>query len=246
MSSAHLVWFITGTTSGFGHALTIAAHNRGDKVIATARDVSRIQDLKEKGADILQLDVTDNLDNVKAIAKKAVDIYGRIDVLVNNAAYLQIGTMEETTPEETFAQYNTNVFGLLNVCRAFLPYMRQRKSGVILQVGSKYSWDGVINCGLYTSSKFAVRGIAETMALELQPFNIRVHCIEPGYFIRTPVFNVGKRTPYISRIPDYEPITRPIEDFLVSFNEKQPGDPRKLAEVMIDIAKQEGFAAGKK
>ncbi|KAG8948373.1 hypothetical protein FRC03_000738, partial [Tulasnella sp. 419] len=97
MSSSQLVWLITGTTSGFGRDLTLAALKRGDKVIATARDVSRIQDLKEQGADTLRLDVTDTLDNLKAIAKEAVAIHGRVDVLVNNAAYILVGAIEENT-----------------------------------------------------------------------------------------------------------------------------------------------------
>ncbi|KAG8895573.1 hypothetical protein FRB99_000457, partial [Tulasnella sp. 403] len=132
MSTNQLVWLITGTSSGVGRDLTLEALKRGDKVIATARNTSKIDPaLRANGAELLQLDVTDSLDNLKIVAGRAIGIYGRVDVVVNNAGYVLVGAIEENTPEETFAQFNTNVFGALNVTRAFLPHMRKRKSGTI-------------------------------------------------------------------------------------------------------------------
>ncbi|KAI0293624.1 hypothetical protein B0F90DRAFT_1393384 [Multifurca ochricompacta] len=139
MSSAtSLVWLITGTSSGVGRDLTLAALQRGDKVIATARarSIGQLDQLREKGADVLELDVTSPIDKLHEIAKQAVAIHGRVDVLVNNAGYVLVGAIEENTPQETYDQFNTNVFGGLNVARAFLPYMRQRKSGSVVWIGS--------------------------------------------------------------------------------------------------------------
>ncbi|KAG8910060.1 hypothetical protein FRC02_007407, partial [Tulasnella sp. 418] len=231
--------------SGFGRDLTIAALKRGDKVLATARDVSRIQDLKELGADTLKLDVTDTLDNLNAVAKEGVAIHGRVDVIVNNAGYILAGTIEESTPEESYAQFNTNVFGVLNVTRAFLPYMRERRSGTVITIGSVGGWGGAINIGLYCATKFTIRGITESLALELEPFGIRALCIEPGYF-RTAFLKDGNRGAYVSRIPDYQSITGPAEERLRSYNGKQPGDPVKFVEVMLDVVRGEGVAAGRK
>jgi len=244
MAPKQLVWLITGTSSGFGRDLTLAALKRGDKVIATARNVNKIAELKAAGAEALQLDVTDSLDNLKAIAAKAVAIYGRVDVLVNNAAYAVVGSLEENTPQETLDQYNTNVFGVLNVTRAFLPNMRERRSGTIIIIGSSAGWTSAAGAGLYCSTKYAIRGIAETFHDELNPLGLKVHCIEPGYF-RTSLLSDANRTHYIPRIPDYAPAIKALDEMYTAYNGKQPGDPRKLAEIIVDLVRGEGVVAGK-
>ncbi|KAG6818670.1 hypothetical protein H0H93_002997 [Arthromyces matolae] len=227
--------------SGLGRDLTIAALKRGDKVIATARkrSLDKLDDLKAQGADILELDVTAPLETLNDIAKKAVKLYGRVDVLVNNA-----GAIEENTPEETFDQFNTNVFGALNVCRAFLPYMRARKSGTIIFIGSIGGWRSLANAGLYATTKFALRGISLSLHDEISPLGLRSICTEFGYF-RTPLLDTDHRAPQISRIPDYKPITDKANASLEKYNLKQPGDPKKGVEVMIDVVRGEGQAKGK-
>ncbi|KAK7459579.1 hypothetical protein VKT23_009561 [Stygiomarasmius scandens] len=140
--SSQLVWLITGTSTGIGRDLTLLALKRGDKVIATARgrSLSKLEELKAQGADTLELDVGWPLERLQQLAKDAVAIHGRVDVLVNNAGYFLVGALEENSAEETLQQFNTNVFGALNVTRAFLPHMRERKYGTIVWAGSIVGW----------------------------------------------------------------------------------------------------------
>jgi len=244
--SSQLVWIITGTSSGFGRDLVVAALERGDKVIATARgrSVSKLAELKDLGADVLELDVTAPLDKLQEIAKQAYDIHGKIDVVVNNAGYIHVGALEEVTPEETFAQFNTNVFGGLNVARAFLPYMRARKSGTVVWFGSVGGWRELAGGGLYSATKYCVRGISETLDVEISPLGLRSIVVEPGYF-RTDFLTADNRVPYTPRIADYPEITRRAHEGLEAHNGKQLGDPKKGVEVIIDIVKGEGAAKGR-
>ncbi|ESK94776.1 serine 3-dehydrogenase [Moniliophthora roreri MCA 2997] len=246
MSPSQLVWLITGTSTGFGRELALAALRRGDKVIATARarSLSQIDDLKEKGAAALQLDVTASLEDLQAVAKKAVRIYGQIDVVVNNAGYVLVGAIEENTPEESFDQFNTNVFGAINVTRAFLPYMRERKAGTIIFLGSLGGWRSCPAVGLYAATKWALRGISATLHDEIAPLGLRSICADPGYF-RTSFLDPSHRKPYSPRIQDYNEVTGEYEAALQAYNNKQPGDPLKAAEVMVDVVRGEGVAEGK-
>ncbi|KAJ7465914.1 hypothetical protein FB451DRAFT_1261318 [Mycena latifolia] len=242
--SSHLVWLITGTSAGLGRELVIAALKRGDSVIATARSVTKLADLKEQGADVLELDVTAPLDELHAIAKKAVAIHGRIDVVVNNAGYILVGAIEESTPEETLQQFNTNVFGALNVTRAFLPYMRPKKTGTIVFMGSVGGWHGVPNAGLYAATKYTLRGISETLHAELAPLGLRSTCIDFGYF-RTTFLDPAHRMPYVPRIADYDAMSARANAALLAYDGKQPGDPAKGIEAVLDIVRGEGRATGK-
>lgn len=234
-SAEGLVWLITGTSAGFGRELALCALGRGDKVIATsrARSFSKLHDLKEKGAAILKLDVTDTLENLKVVAQKAVGIWGRVDVLVNNAGYIQVGTLEELTPEETFAQMNTNVFGPLNVARAFLPYMRERKAGTVLWMGSIAAWQANPYSGLYSVSKWGMRAAAESLHLEISPLGLRSVCADFGYF-RTTFLANNQRSESVSRIADYQSLAEKKEAELVWYNGKQPGDPKKAMRVLVE------------
>ncbi|KAJ6544483.1 short-chain oxidoreductase [Mycena capillaripes] len=242
--SSKLVWLITGTSAGLGRDLALAALRRGDHVIATARSVTKLTDLNDKGADVLELDVTAPLDQLHAVAKKAAAIHGRIDVVVNNAGYILVGAVEESTPEETLQQFNTNVFGALNVTRAILPYMRAKKSGTVVFMGSVGGWHGLVNAGLYCATKYTLRGISESLHLEIAPLGLRSTCIDFGYF-RTTFLDPAHRAPYIPRIEDYNEITKKSNDALLAYDGKQPGDPAKGVEVVIDIVRGEGLAAGK-
>ncbi|KAF8075755.1 hypothetical protein FPV67DRAFT_1469077 [Lyophyllum atratum] len=244
--ASQLVWLITGTSTGLGRDLTLAALKRGDKVIATsrARSLAKLEDLKAQGADILELDVTSPLEDLKSIAEKANAIHGRIDVLVNNAGYILVGAIEENTPEESFDQFNTNVFGALNVSRAFLPYMRERKTGTVVFLGSLGGWRSVPNAGLYAATKFALRGISSSLHDEISPLGLRSICVDFGYF-RTAFLNADHRAPQVSRIQDYKPMTDKANAALEAYNGKQPGDPLKGVEVIADVVRGEGVAAGK-
>jgi len=244
--SQPLVWLITGTSSGFGKELSLALLERGDKVIATARSrsLTKLSDLKERGANTLELDVTAPLGQLHAVAKTAIAIHGKIDVVVNNAGYVAFGALEENTPEETLSQFNTNVFGALNVARAFLPHMRARKTGTIAWIGSLGGYRGAAGIGLYSASKYTMRGISESLHLEISPLGLRSIIFEPGYF-RTDLLTDDNRAPLVSRIPDYEPVVRKTHQDLVAHNGKQQGDPQKGAHVIIDVVKGEGAAKNK-
>ncbi|KAH8149682.1 uncharacterized protein LAJ45_06313 [Morchella importuna] len=219
------IWLITGTSSGFGGLLTKAALAHGDKVIATARDPAKIADLKALGAATLALDVTDTEENVNKTITAAVEIYGHIDILVNNAAYILEGAIEECSPEEEFKSWNTNVFGVTKVLRAVLPYMRLCRSGMIANMGSIGGWRG------YGGA-------------EVAPLGIDVVCIEPGYF-RTNFLAPGHRTSSAKHIADYDPVMEPLRNMLSAYNGKQPGDPEKGARVIVEILTKTGRVQGK-
>ncbi|KAK0194678.1 hypothetical protein F5146DRAFT_1102120 [Armillaria mellea] len=232
MSTSQLVWLITGTSTGIGRDLALAALARGEKVIATARarSVHQIGDLKDKGAETLELDVTAPLDELKEIAEKAVGIYGRVDVLVNNAGYILAGALEEST--------------YVLIARAFLPYMRARRTGTIVWVGSIGGWRSVPNAGLYGATKWALRGISETLHVEVQPLGLRSICIDLGYF-RTSFLTADHRKPHVARIDDYKELTGKVEAAFQAYNSNQPGDPKKGVQVMLDVVRGEGVAQGK-
>ncbi|KAJ3570408.1 hypothetical protein NP233_g4424 [Leucocoprinus birnbaumii] len=244
--STPLVWLITGTSSGIGRLLAIAALNRGDKVIATARarSVSQLDDLKERGAETLELDVTASIPDLQTAAAKAIRIYGKIDVLVNNAGYILVGAIEENSPEETLNQFNTNVFGALNVSRAFLPYMRERRTGTVIFIGSIGGWRSVPNAGLYAATKWTTRGISATLHEEIAPLGLRSICIDLGYF-RTSFLSSNNRSGWVPRIEDYRPMSEKAEAALQTYNGKQPGDPEKAVEIILDVVRGDGIAKGR-
>ncbi|KAF9025560.1 NAD(P)-binding protein [Hymenopellis radicata] len=236
--SSQLVWLITGTSSGIGRELTIAALKRGDKVIATARarSISQLEDLKSAGADILELDVTSSVDALGETAKKAIAIHGRIDVLVNNAG--------ELSAQETLDIYQTNLFGGINVARAFLPYMRPRKSGTLVWIGSVGGWIPAPMTGVYASAKHALRGISETLDQELAPLGLRSICMDFGTF-RTGLIDTTHHVPYTARIDDYRAPTEAFEKLIRDVDGKQPGDTGKAVEIIVDVVRGEGVAKGR-
>ncbi|KAL1938830.1 hypothetical protein VTO73DRAFT_11210 [Trametes versicolor] len=245
--SSSLVWLITGTSSGIGRELALAALKRGDKVIATGRkrSLAQVEELKAHGADVLELDVTAPLDQLKSVAQKAVAIHGRVDIVVNNAgAWLAVGALEEITPEATMDQFNVGLFGGMNVARAFLPYLRKQRSGMIVWNGSLCGWVGGAALGMYATVKHAMRGLSESLDAEIAPFGLRSICIEPGYF-RTKFISEGNRVPYDNKIEDYRESISALDAIFSSLDGKQPGDPVKLCEFIVDIVKGEGCAAGK-
>ncbi|KAG0640294.1 hypothetical protein HOY80DRAFT_1136091 [Tuber brumale] len=238
------VWLITGCSSGFGGLLARAALKNGDKVVATARDPKKIDDLKALGASTLALDVCDAEENIKKTIAEANSVHGRIDILVNNAAFILEGTIEESSAAEVSKIYNTNVFGPLTVTRAVLPYMRAQRSGTIANMGSIGGVRGTQGAGLYCSTKFAIAGITESLKAEVTHLGIDAVCIEPGYF-RTNFLAPGHRTPTAARIPDYDPVMDPIRNAFDTYDRAQPGDPEKGAQLIVEILTKSGRVAGK-
>ena len=175
-------WFITGASRGFGKEWSIAALERGDRVAATARDTSSVDDLVQQYGDAvlpIQLDVNDR-DAVFAAVAQAHDHFGGLDVVVNNAGYGQFGMIEEISEAEARAQFDTNVFGALFVTQAALPYLRAQGSGHILQVSSIGGISAFPNIGIYNASKWALEAFSQSLAAEVADFGIKVTLIEPG------------------------------------------------------------------
>jgi len=177
-------WFITGTSKGFGREWAIAALERGDKVAATARDTSTLEDLVSTYGDAvvpMQLDVTDH-DAAFAAVQEAHQRLGRLDVVVNNAGYGHFGMVEEITEAEARAQLETNLFGALWVTQAAVPLMREQGSGHIIQVSSIGGISAFPTVGIYHASKWALEGLSQALAQEVAGFGIKVTLVEPGGF----------------------------------------------------------------
>jgi len=207
------VWVVTGSSTGLGKSICLSALNRGHKVIATCRGdaQARLSDLVAKGAYALSLDVTAAPEELEEFARKAIQVYGHVDVLCNNAGYVQFGAFEELRPEEIMKQYSTLVFGPLNLSRVFLSHMRERRTGCIGNIGSRGSQMNIPGVGAYTSAKAALAALSQTLAAEVKSFGIRVVCIEPGDF-RTDVFT----QPIMAHraLKEYTHVTAPIINHL--------------------------------
>jgi NAD(P)-dependent dehydrogenase (short-subunit alcohol dehydrogenase family) len=231
------VWFITGTSRGFGREWTIAALERGDQVAATARDTKTLDDLAEKYGDALlpiQLDVTDR-DADFAAVKQAHDHFGRLDIVVNNAGYGHFGFIEELTEEEARAQIETNLFGALWVTQAALPYLRAQRSGHILQVSSIGGVVAFQNVGIYHASKWALEGFSQALAQEVASFNIHVTLIEPGGFDTDWAGPSSKRS---TPLPDYQEIHE-AADRARAQRASKSGDPKASAAAVLKIVDAE-------
>lgn len=224
------VWFITGCSKGLGRVLAEEVLKKGDQVAATARDVNTLADLVTKGAKAYKLDVNDEPE-VKSVTLRIAADFGRIDVLVNNAGYGLTGAIEETSDAEARAQMDTNVFGVLNCCRAVLPVMRQQKSGHFLQIASVAGWSAAPGLGIYNASKFALVGLSEALSLEVGALGIRVTIVEPGPF-RTEWAGSSMVDAKL-KIADYAATAHQTAKHLHGVSGKQEGDPVKAAKAMI-------------
>jgi NAD(P)-dependent dehydrogenase (short-subunit alcohol dehydrogenase family) len=196
------VWFITGTSRGFGREWSIAALERGDKVAATARDTASLDDLVEKYGDAIlpiSLDVTDREADFAAV-KQAHEKFGRLDVIVNNAGYGQFGFIEELSEAEARDQIETNVFGALWVTQAALPFLRAQRSGHIIQVSSIGGISAFGNIGIYNASKWALEGFSQALSQEVDSFGIAVTLVEPGGFSTD---WGGASAKHAAELPDY-------------------------------------------
>jgi len=235
------VWFITGASKGFGLEIAKAALAAGDKVVATVR--SNAEQLKsalqnENDVLVVNLDVTKE-DQVKQGVQDAISKFGRVDLLVNNAGYGLLASTEEASDEEVRKQYDTNVFGLLNVTRAILPHMRNQKSGHIINISSLFGYTASIpGFGLYGSTKFAVEGITEGLALEVKPLGIHVTAVAPGLF-RTNFASAESYQASKIVLDAYKETVGHVRSIIGHVDGNQPGDPSKLAQVIIQLAASE-------
>ncbi|WP_419804177.1 oxidoreductase [Terriglobus sp.] len=230
------VWFITGCSTGFGRLLAEAALKRGDRVVATARDDSKILDLTDQypqNALALTVDVTDK-DTILAGVQDAIETFGQIDVLVNNAGYGLSGAAEEASDDEIEQVIATNVFGLVDTTRAVLPHMRERRAGHILMLSSVAGLVGTQGLAYYNLTKFAVEGFSEALAQETKHLGIRVSIIEPGPF-RTDFLGRSGQTA-TQEIEDYKDSAGKLREYFNTQAGSQKGDPAKAVEAMLKLA----------
>ncbi len=229
------VWFITGASRGFGALVARAALARGDAVVATARDAAAITDVMGPHPQLLALplDVTHEVQAHTAVAR-AIERFGRIDVLVNNAGYGLLGAVEEASAVEVERVFATNVFGLLNVTRAVLPRLRAQGSGHVINLSSIGGIASSSGWGIYCATKFAVEALSESMAIELEPLGVRTTVVEPGYF-RTEFLSGNSLVSTASRIGDYAETVGAMRAFAAGANGQQPGDPQRLARAMLEL-----------
>ena len=233
------VWFITGSSTGFGRELAEELLEQGHKVVATARKPESLNDLATKfpeTARSVKLDVT-KPDEVRAAIAEAVKEFGRIDVVVNNAGYGLIGAVEEASIDQIRHQFETNVFGALDVIRAVLPQLREQKGGHILNLSSVGGFVGFPSSGHYSATKFALEAYSESLSKEAEHLGIKVTIVEPGAF-RTD-FNGRSLAVAENQLPDVYPSTKFFSDWLIENDGKQPGDPRKAAQAMIKAVEAE-------
>jgi NADP-dependent 3-hydroxy acid dehydrogenase YdfG len=228
-------WFITGASTGFGRLLAEEVLKSGGKVVATARKLDKVADLEKqypKTALAIALDVT-AAGQADSAVTQAIAKFGHVDVLVNNAGYGVAGAIEEVSEAEFMPMYETNVFGLLRVTRAFLPQFRKQRSGHILNLSSIGGLIASQGLGYYSSTKFAVEAISESLAAELAPLGIKVTIIEPGPF-RTDFLGrsgvVAK-----TRVADYDNTAGNMRKYFAENDGKQPGDPLRAVHAMMQV-----------
>lgn len=234
------VWFVTGAARGLGAAIAKAALADGDRVVVTGRRVEPLEKVfAEYGERVLvvALDVTDEAQALAA-AEAAVARFGQIDVLVNNAGYGQLAPFEDNFASEADKQFATNVFGVFNVCRAVLPVMRRQRSGHVFNVSSMGGVVGMGGAALYCSSKFAVEGFSESLALEVAQFGIKVTLVEPGVF-RTDFLDPSSAVFGTRALEDYAAFTAKVKGASAAYNHQQTGNPAKLGDALVHLANSE-------
>jgi short-subunit dehydrogenase len=224
-------WLVTGASRGLGAQIAAAVVANSDNLVATARSESSLQ----FGPEVmkLSLDVTDEMQTVSVVAA-AVERFGSIDVLVNNAGYGLLGAIEESSAEEVEAVFRTNVFGLLNITRAVLPVMRQQRSGHIINMSSLGGYQASAGFGVYGATKFAVEGITEALHAELKPLGIHATVVEPGFF-RTDFMDASSLARTHVQIEDYADTVGKTRSFVGANSGLQPGDPAKLALALLQL-----------
>src|SRR3989440_7234078 len=243
MNTSSNVWLVTGSGSGLGRNIAEAVLAAGHRLVATARDPRHLEDLVNKYGDQIRtaaLDVTDEK-AAQASVQMAVDVFGHLDVVVNNAGYGDIAPFEQVSSERFKAVVDTNFYGVVNVTRAALPIMRKQKSGCILQISSVGGRLALPGSTAYHAAKWAVGGFTESLAQEVAPFGVKVCALEPG----------GMRTNWGTRahqdlpelLPDYEPSVGAVANALKSYWGKEVSDPVKVAQVVLRLAASDSLPA---
>ncbi|MFE8604433.1 oxidoreductase [Archangium violaceum] len=229
------VWFITGASRGFGALITAEALAAGDAVVATAREPKSITDKFGEHPRLLaaRLDVTQEA-QAQAAVEAAIQRFGRIDILVNNAGYGLLGAVEEASSRDVERVFATNVFGLLAVTRAVLPQMRRQRSGHVINMSSLGGYGSYPGWGVYCSTKFAVEGLTEALAVEVAPLGIKATIVEPGFF-RTDFLD-GQSLSVAEPISDYADTAGATRTRAAELNHAQPGDPARLAKAILTLA----------
>ena len=234
-----LVWFITGCSTGLGRALAVRVLARGHRLIATARHPETLADIVAADPNrcrALALDVADAL-QVAAVVAQAAAAFGRLDVVVNNAGYALVGAVEEYDEAQIARNFETNFFGALRVIRAALPILRAQRRGHFVNVSAAAVIANYPGFSIYGATKWALEGVSESLVAEIRPLGLRVTIVQPGPF----------RTDFISRslerasrhIPDYDPSSGKFRRFLETMSGRQPGDPTKAADAIIDAVAAE-------
>ena len=230
------VWLITGAARGLGHSVAEAVLAAGDRLVATARDPSRLGDLQKRYGEQVRtavLDVTD-AGAARGAVRTAVDEFGRLDVLINNAGFGHVAPFEQMPEDDFRSQIDTNFYGVVNLTRAALPIMRRQRSGHIINVSSVGGRVGIPGLSAYQAAKWAVGGFTEVLAPEVAPFGVKVVSLEPG----------GMRTGWgeIARgnmpelLPDYKPSVGAVQQMLAGHIGNEVGDPEKVAQVILRLA----------
>ena len=237
------VWLVTGSASGLGRNIAEAVLESGNRLVATARDPKRLEDLVEKFGDRVRtapLDVADERAAYGAV-QAAVDAFDRLDVVVNNAGYGDVAPFEQLDSERFKAVIDTNFYGVVHVTRAALPIMRKQKSGCILQISSVGGRLALPGSTAYHAAKWAVGGFTESLAQEVAPFGVKVCAVEPGGMRTNWGVRAHKDTPEL--LPDYDPSVGAVVKALHSHWGKENSDPVRVAQVILRLADSERLPA---
>jgi len=232
------VWLVTGSSRGLGRAIVEAGLAAGNKVMATARSIESLGDLSDhygSQVKLFALDVTDESAADRAV-QTAIDTFGSLDVVINNAGYGNLSSIEETPLSDFRAQIETNLFGTIIMTKAALPYFREKKKGQFIQLSSMGGRIGPPGRGPYSAAKWGVEGFSEVLSREVAPLGVKVTIVEPGGF-RTDF--AGSSTKLSEGHPEYDSTVGATARFQRDYNGKQPGDPKKAAQVIAQLTKED-------
>jgi NAD(P)-dependent dehydrogenase (short-subunit alcohol dehydrogenase family) len=233
------VWLVTGSASGIGAGIALAALAAGDRVVATDLDLDRLNvTYAGFGDQVLttQLDIRDQT-QAHAAVSACLEHFGRLDVLVNNAGYGQFGPFEEVEPEAIERQFATNVMGTFNVTRAVLPVLRKQRSGHVINMSSNGGFKGVAGASMYSATKFALEGFSESLAQEITGFGIKLTLVEPGAF-RTDFLDSRSLKLGSGEIPDYDEYRARAQAVFAARNHQQVGDPARLGAAVVHLVNE--------
>jgi short-subunit dehydrogenase len=231
-------WFVTGATRGLGYQIATAALISGANVVATGRSLEKLKTVFAESDNVLllELDIC-NEEQTKLATQQAINHFDSIDILVNNAGFGQLGLFEEIKQDKIKAQFATNVFGLMSMSRAVLPYMRQQRTGLIYNISSIGGSLGFENASVYCAAKFAVEGFSESLAIEVKQFGIDVTIIQPGFF-RTDFLDRSSVQYGTVSIDDYVQYSKALNDVYQLQNQQQLGDPKKLGQLLVELSQK--------